>query len=196
MPKDRLKARFDDFIEGLDDKDLALIIHKALNAMGDGEAAVAACVDWAETSMLLDELHEAVLDRMAEPSPDIGLPPGVELPEEEPGAGDPELEEKAAADLTFKQEIVLFYMYRHELVAEAEDADDRPGPGSRMLLTEPPSLDHQELAVLGLIEIEDASEPGKPQWLAMLAPAGQLRAHRIATQLLAELEDDNEAHPS
>ena len=133
---------------------------------------------------------------MAEPSPDIGLPPGVELPEEEPGAGDQELEEKAAADLTLKQEIVLYYMYRHELMAETDGMRARPVLGSRMLLTEPPSLDHEELAVLGLIEIEDASEPGKPQWLAMLAPAGQLRAHRIAAQrlaLLAELEDGDGA---
>ena len=38
---------------------------------------------------------------------------------------------------------------------------------------------------MGLIEIEDASEPGNPQWLAMLTPAGQLRAHRIAEQRLA-----------
>ena len=65
----------------------------------------------------------------------------------------------------------------------------------------PPALAYDELAVLGLIEIEGASEPGKPQWLAMLTPAGQLRAHRIAKQrlvLLAELEDgdDNEGHPS
>ena len=55
--------------------------------------------------------------------------------------------------------------------------------------------------MLGLIEIEGASEPSKPQWLAMLTPAGQLRAHQIAKQrliLLAELEDgdDNEGHPS
>ena len=55
--------------------------------------------------------------------------------------------------------------------------------------------------MLGLIEIEGASEPGKPRWLAMLTPAGQLRAHRIAEQrlaLLAELEDGDrsEGHQS
>ena len=62
------------------------------------------------------------------------VPPDIELPEEAPGAGDPELEERAAADLTPQLEGILFAMYRHELIAEAEDADDHPGPGSRTLL--------------------------------------------------------------
>ena len=51
MSKDSLEARIGDLVEGLDDKHLALIVCDALNAMGDGEAAVAACVDWADTSM-------------------------------------------------------------------------------------------------------------------------------------------------
>ena len=71
-----------------------------------------------------------------------------------------------------------------------------PRSGIRTLLTEPPSLDYQELAVLGLIEIRDASEPDKPQWLAMVTPAGQLRAHRIAVALLGKLEEEYEGHPS
>jgi hypothetical protein len=202
MPKDRI-TRLLDLIEGAsDDEQLALIVSEALDAMGDGEAAVAACVDWAASSALLVELRDAVLDRMDEPGPEPGFPPGVELLEEAPGAGNPELEEMAGADLTPQLEGILFAMYRHELIALAEDADDRPGPGSRTLLTEPPSFAHDELAVLGLIEIEGAaSEPGKPRWLVMLTPAGQLRAHRIARQrlaLLAEPEDGdgNEGHPS
>jgi len=202
MPKDRI-TRLLDLIEGAsDDEQLALIVHEALDAMGDGEAAVAACADWAATSALLVELRDAVLDRMDEPGPEPGLPPGVELPEQAPGAGDPELEGTAGAELTPQLEDILFAMYRHGLTALAEDADDRPGPGSRTLLTEPPSFAHDELAVLGLIAIEGAaSEPGKPRWLATLTPAGQLRAHRIAQQrlaLLAELEDgdDDEGHPS
>ena len=32
---------------------------------------------------------------------------------------------------------------------------------------------------LGLMEIVDASEPDKPQWLAALTRAGQLRAQRF-----------------
>jgi len=40
-----------------------------------------------------------------------------------PGAGDPELEERVAADLSPQLEGILFAMYRHELIAEAEDAD-------------------------------------------------------------------------
>jgi hypothetical protein len=200
MPEDRI-TKFANLIEGASDDELARIVHGALNAMGDGEVAVAACVDWAAISALLVELRDAVLDRMSAPAADLWLPPGIELPEEVPGAGDPELEGAAGADLTPQLEGILFEIYRHKLIAEAEDADDRPGPGSRTLLTKPPSLAYDELAVLGLIEIKGASEPGKPQWLAMLTPAGQLRAHRIAEQrlvLLAELEngDDNEGHPS
>src|SRR3954463_16382818 len=127
MPKDR-STRFLGLIEGASDDELAEIVHQALNAMGDGEEAVAACVDWAATSALLVELRDAVLDRMDEPGPELGLPPGVELPEEAPGAGDPELEERAGAELTSQLEDILFAMYRHELIAEAEDADDHPGP--------------------------------------------------------------------
>jgi hypothetical protein len=53
-----------------------------------------------------------------------------------------------AADLSPQLEGILFAMYRHELIAEAEeDANDHPGPGSRTLLTEPPSLAYDELAV-------------------------------------------------
>src|SRR3954470_21361793 len=100
MPQDNLDVRFSALIEGLDDAHLSRIVHQALNAMGDGEAAVAACVDWAATSALLVELRDAVLDRMDEPGPELGLPSGVELPEEVPGAGDPELEGMAGADLT------------------------------------------------------------------------------------------------
>ena len=200
MPEDRI-ANFANLMEGASDDDLAKIVHQALNAMDDGEAAVAACVDWAATSALLVELRDALLDRMDEPGPEPWFPPGVELPEEAPGAGDPELEERAGAELTPQLEDILFAMYRHELIALAEDADDRPGPGSRTLLTEPPSFAHDELAVLGLVEIEGASEPGKPRWLAMLTPAGRLRAHRIAKQQLArltELEDGDrsEGHQS
>src|SRR3954469_11378873 len=197
MPEDRT-TRLLHQIEGASDDELAEIVHQALSAMDDGEAAVAACVDWAATSALLVELRDAVLDRMDEPGPELWFPPGIELPEEAPGAGDLELEEMAGADLTPPLEDILFSMYRHELIAGAEDADDRPGPGSWTLLVEPPSFAHDELAVLGLVEIEGASEPGKPQWLATLTPAGQLRAHRIAVQWLTELEngDDNEGHPS
>jgi hypothetical protein len=55
--------------------------------------------------------------------------------------------------------------------------------------------------VLGLVQIEGTNESGRPRWLAMLTPAGQLRAHRIAKQRLAlptELEDgdNDEGHPS
>jgi hypothetical protein len=200
MPEDRI-TRLLHQIEGASDDELAKIAHQALDAMGDGEAAVAACVDWAASSALLVELRDAVLDRMDEPGPESWFPPGIELPEEAPGAGDPELEGTAGAELTPQLEGILFAMYRHELTALAEDADDRPGPGSRTLLTEPPSFAHDELAVLGLIEIEGASEPGKPRWLATLTPAGRLRAHRIAERrlaLLAELEDGDgdEGHPS
>src|SRR3954447_232688 len=138
MPEDRI-TRFLDLIDGAGDDELARIAHQALNAMGDGEAAVAACVDWAAASALLVELRDAVLDRMDAPGPELWLPPGVELPEEAPGAGNPELEERAGAELIPQLEDILFAMYRHELIAKAEDADDRPGPGSRMLLTEPPS---------------------------------------------------------
>src|SRR3954469_24363954 len=201
MAEDRI-TKFPDLIEGASDDELAKIVHQALDAMDDGEAAVAACVDWAATSALLVELRDALLDRMDEPGPEPWLPPGVELPEEAPGAGDPELEGTAGADLTPQLEDILFAMYRHELTALAEDADDRPGPGGRTLLTEPPSFAHDQLAVLGLVEIEGAAgEPGRPRWLATLTPAGRLRAHRIAQQrlaLLAELEDGdtNEGHPS
>lgn len=67
----------------------------------------------------------------------------------------------------------------------------------RTLLTEPPSIDHQELAVLGLIEIEGPGETERLHWLAMLTPAGQLQAHRIMARIFADLgEDGAEAHPS
>ena len=46
MPEDRI-TRFLALIEGASDDELAEIVHQALDAMGDGEAAVAACVDWA-----------------------------------------------------------------------------------------------------------------------------------------------------
>jgi hypothetical protein len=39
-----------DFIQGLDDQDLTLIVHEALNAIGDGEAAVGACAGWVVAS--------------------------------------------------------------------------------------------------------------------------------------------------
>ncbi len=200
MPEDRI-TRFLAPIEGAGDDELAEVVHQALDAMGDGEAAAAACVDWAAASALLVELRDAVLDRMDEPGPEPGLPPGVELPEEAPGAGDPELEGRAGAELTPPLEDILFAMYRHELTALAADVDDRPGPGSRTLLAEPPSFAHDELAVLGLVEIEGAAgEPGRPRWLATLTPAGRLRAHRIAQQRLALLGepedgDGNEGHP-
>jgi hypothetical protein len=197
MPEDRI-TRLLHLIEGASDDELAEIVHEALDAMGDGEAAVAACADWDAASALLVELRDAVLDRMDEPGPEPVLPPGVGLPEEAPGAGDLELEGMAGAELTPQLEDILFAMYRHELIALAEDADDRPGPGSRTLLTEPPSFAHDELAVLGLIEIEGTSEPGRPRWLATLTPAGRLRAHRIMAEQMAELEDGdgNEGHPS
>jgi hypothetical protein len=70
------------------------------------------------------------------------------------------------------------------------------GLGDVLAATEPPSLDYQELAVLGLIEIEDASEPDKPQWMAMLTPAGQLRAHRIAVALLGNRRTITKATPA
>jgi hypothetical protein len=195
MPADRI-LNFIKLLEGASDESQAEMTYLALEAMRDTAAAINVCVDWADSSELLVELRDAVLDRMSAPAPNVGLPPGVKLPEEAPGAGDPKLEETAAADLTLKQEMLLFSMYRHELAAGAEDANDRSGHGSWTSLTEPPSLRYQELAVLGLITIEDASEPGKPQWLAMLMPAGQLRAHRIAARWLAELEDGNEGHSS
>jgi hypothetical protein len=116
-----------------------------------------------------------------------------ELPEEAPGAADPELEAVAAAELTLEHELLLFAMSRHQLVAAADDADDRPGPGSRTLLVEPPSSSYRELSDLGLIEIEDASRPGERQWLVMLTEGGQLRAHRVAEQRLvreSELNDE------
>jgi hypothetical protein len=58
MPQDARNA-LAKFMEGLDDRDLALIVHEALNAMADAEAAVAACVDWADGSKLLVELRDA-----------------------------------------------------------------------------------------------------------------------------------------
>src|SRR4051812_47686545 len=106
MPQDNLEVRFGAFIEGLDDEQLARIVYEALNAMGDGEAAVAACVDWAATSALLVELRDAVLDRMDDPDPDLDLPPSVDLPAQAPGAGDPELEEIAGVDLSVQLEII------------------------------------------------------------------------------------------
>ena len=51
----------------------ALIVHEALNAIVDDDAAVAACVYWADTSDMLDALHEAVLERMSEPGTEFGL---------------------------------------------------------------------------------------------------------------------------
>src|SRR3954449_5758327 len=116
MPEART-TEFLHLIEGASDDELAEIVHQALNAMEDGEAAVAACVDWAAASALLVELRDAVLGRMDEPGPEPGLPPGVELPEEAPGAGDPELEGMAGADLTPQLEDILFAMYRRELTA-------------------------------------------------------------------------------
>src|SRR4051812_19443150 len=113
MPEDRI-TKFLDLVEGASDDELAKIVHQALNAMGDGETAVAACVDWAATSALLVELRDAVLDRMDEPGPELGFPPGVELPEEAPGPGDLELEEMVGAELTPQLEDILFGMYRHE----------------------------------------------------------------------------------
>jgi hypothetical protein len=50
VPKDGLDVRSGDVIQGLDDQDLTLIVHEALNAIGDGEAAVGACVGWAVAS--------------------------------------------------------------------------------------------------------------------------------------------------
>jgi hypothetical protein len=73
VPKDSLDVRFG----GLNDEDLTQIVHEALNAMGDGEAAVGACVGWAVASGLLVELHDAVLDRMSEAGPKPGLPPDI-----------------------------------------------------------------------------------------------------------------------
>ena len=110
-------------IEGASDDELAEIVHQALDAMGDGEAAVAACVDWAAASALLVELRDAVLDRMDEPGPEPGLPPGVELPEEAPGAGDPELEGTAGADLTPPA--------RGHPVRDVPPRADSPGRGRR-----------------------------------------------------------------
>src|SRR3954454_12746002 len=106
MPEDRI-TKFLALIEGASDDELAKIVHQALNAMGDGEAAVAACVDWAAASALLVELRDVVVDRMDEPGPEPGFPPGVELPEAAPGVGDLELEGAAGADLTPQLEGIL-----------------------------------------------------------------------------------------
>jgi hypothetical protein len=192
-----------ELMERLSGEQRAEVLHKLLTWFRNDELAIKTIVGWAEQANLLRELDEAVTDAWAAQgdAPELWLPPGVALPEEAPGAGDLELEAMAKVDLSLQLEITLFGMYRHELVAEAEAVDHRPGLGSRTLLTEPPALPWQELAVLGLIEIEDASQPGQPQWLAMLTPAGRLRAHRVAKQQLArltELEDGDrsEGHQS
>ena len=161
-------------------------------------------VGWAKPADLLRELDEAVTDAWAAQGdgPELWLPPGVALPEEAPGAGDLELEEMAGVDLSLQLEITLFGMYRHELVAQAEAADHRPGLGSRTLLTEPPVARPAGAGRAGPDRDRGRrAEPGQPRWLAMLTPAGRLRAHRIAKQRLArltELEDGdgNEGHPS
>src|SRR3954470_21360680 len=57
MPEDRI-TKFLHLIGGASDDELAEIVHQALNAMDDGEAAVAACVDWAATHALLVELRD------------------------------------------------------------------------------------------------------------------------------------------
>src|SRR4051812_6062550 len=106
MPEDRI-TRFLHLIEGASDDELAEIVHQALDAMGDGEAAVAACAEWAGPSAVVVELRAAVLDRMDEPGPELGLPPGIKLPEEAPGAGDLELEGRAGAELTPQLEDIL-----------------------------------------------------------------------------------------
>jgi hypothetical protein len=192
-----------ELMERLSGEQRAEVLHKLLTWFRNDELVIKTIVGWAKQADLLRELDEAVTDAWAAQgdAPELWLPPGVVLPEEAPGAGDLELEEMAGVDLSLQLEITLFGMYRHELVAQAEAADHRPGLGSRTLLTEPPALAWQELAVLGLIEIEDASRPGQPRWLAMLTPAGRLRAHRIAKQQLArltELEDGDrsEGHQS
>src|SRR3954469_11534481 len=107
MPEDRI-TKFLALIEGASDDELAEVVHQALDAMGDGEAAVAACADWAATSPLLVELRDAVLARRRERGPEPGLPPGVELPEEAPDAGDLELEGTAGAELSPQLEGILF----------------------------------------------------------------------------------------
>ena len=133
MAEDRI-LKFLNLLEGASDESQAEIAYLALEAMRDTAAAIDVCVGWADASKLLGELRDAVLDRISAPAPDFWLPSGVEPPEEAPGAGDPELEETAGAVLTPPLEAILFEMYRHELIAEAEDADDRPGPGGRTLL--------------------------------------------------------------
>jgi hypothetical protein len=45
---------------GLHDEDLTLIVHEALNAMGDGEAAVGACVK-GQADQTLTELQPWLL---------------------------------------------------------------------------------------------------------------------------------------
>ena len=71
-----------------------------------------------------------------------------------------------AADLSPQLEGILFEMYRHELIAEAEDADDCPaGPCLR----------------------------SRGAAMAMLTPAGQLRAHRITEQRLDLLAGHDDA---
>src|SRR4051794_26871076 len=187
-----------ELMERLSGEQRAEVLHKLLTWFRNDELAIKTIVGWAKQADLLRELDEAVTDAWAAQgdAPELWLPPGVVLPEDAPSAGDLELEEMAGVDLSLQLEITLFGMYRHELAAQAEAADHRPGQGSRTLLTKPPALAWQELAVLGLIEIKGTSEPGQPQWLAMLTPAGRLRAHRIAAQRLAELKDDDEGHPS
>ena len=151
-----------ELMERLSGEQRAEVLHKLLTWFRNDELAIKTIVGWAKQADLLRELDEAVTDAWAAQgdAPELWLPPGVALPEEAPGAGDLELEEMAGVDLSLQLEITLFGMYRHELVAQAEAADHRPGLGSRTLLTEPPALAWQELAVLGLIEIEDASRAG------------------------------------
>src|SRR3954447_26428912 len=192
-----------ELMERLSGEQRAEVLHKLLTWFRNDELAIKTVGGWARQAARLRELDEAVTDAWAAQgdAPELWLPPGVALSEDAPGAGDLELEEMAGVALSLQLEIILFGIYRHELVARAEAADHPPALGSRTLLTEPPALPWQELAVLGLMEIEDASQPGQPQWLAMLTPVGRLRAHRVAKQQLArltELEDGDrsEGHQS
>src|SRR4051794_38620060 len=156
-----------ELMERLPGEQRAEVLHELLTWFRNDELAIKTIVGWAKQADRLRELDEAVTDAWAAQgdAPELWLPPGVALPEEAPGAGDLELEEMAGVDLSLQLEITLFGMYRHELVAQAEAADHRPGRGcrpsprpgqptialawaadhrpglgSRTLLTEPPAL--------------------------------------------------------
>src|SRR3954451_15642347 len=128
-----------ELMERLPGEQRAEVLHQLLTWFRNDELAIKTIVGWAKQADRLRELDEAVTDAWAAQgdAPELWLPPGVALPEEAPGAGDLEREDGAGVALSHQLELPLFGMYRHELEAQAESADHRPGMASRSSLPEP-----------------------------------------------------------